>query len=149
MKIDQIKRREFLQIASVIGLSATTSGYSLIINAAGEKVLNARTDLALAALDPGYMVGGSEITVQWAMTPRLASFAFDSEGALSWESSDFVTKPQANRSNTYRLHWQTWADVVKRLWQVLLSSCWNQSGKVNGRHWIMWNSAISTAAPSF
>ena len=92
MNIDHPKRREFLQVASVLGLTAATSGYSIITNAAGGKSLNARTDLALASLDPGYMVGGSEITVQWAMMPRLANFAFDDSGALTWEPSDFVTK---------------------------------------------------------
>jgi peptide/nickel transport system substrate-binding protein len=92
MKIDQMNRREFLQVASVIGLGATTAGYSLVTNAAGEKVLNARTDLALVSLDPGYMVGGSEVTMQWAMMPRLANFSFDSEGALTWVPSDYVTR---------------------------------------------------------
>lgn len=92
MKIDELNRREFLQVASVLGLTAATSSYSIVANAAGGKTLNARTDLALAALDPGYMVGGSEITVQWAMMPRLANFAFDDAGALTWEPSDFVTR---------------------------------------------------------
>lgn len=84
MKINQLDRREFLQVASALGLAAATSGYSIVSNAAGGKTLNARTDLALAALDPGYMVGGSEITVQWAMMPRLANFAFEESGALKW-----------------------------------------------------------------
>lgn len=92
MKIDQLNRREFLQVTSVLGLSAASAGYTITANAAGGKTLNARTDLALSSLDPGYMVGGSEITVQWAMMPRLANFAFDAEGALTWEPSDFVTR---------------------------------------------------------
>ncbi len=84
-----MKRREFLQVASVLGVGAAFGGYSIAVNAAGERVLTARTDLALASLDPGYMVGGSEITVQWALMPRLANFAFK-DGALTWEPSDFV-----------------------------------------------------------
>lgn len=92
MNINRLDRREFLQVASALGLAAATAGYSVVSNAAGEKTLNARTDLALAALDPGYMVGGSEITVQWAMMPRLANFAFEDSGALTWEPSDYVSK---------------------------------------------------------
>jgi len=90
MKINHPNRREFLEVASVLGIGAATAGFSVQTLAQDKKVLNARSHLKLASLDPGYMVGGSEITVQWALMPRLANFAFADDGSLSWEPSHFV-----------------------------------------------------------
>ena len=53
MKSFDEKRREFLQVASALGMSAALGGYSIQTNAEGHRVLNARSHLKLASLDPG------------------------------------------------------------------------------------------------
>ena len=89
MNAPTMKRREFLQVASALGLGGAMGAYSIQALADGKRVLNARSHLKLASLDPGYMVGGTEVTVQWALMPRLANFSFK-DGALIWQPSDFV-----------------------------------------------------------
>ena len=134
MKNFDEKRREFLQVASALGMSAALGGYSIQTNAEGHRVLNARSHLKLASLDPGYMVGGSEITIQWALMPRLANFTFEG-GALGWAPSDFVShlsqpdgthidytlKPGLQWSNGYG---ELTSDDVKYSFERMLESEW-------------------------
>jgi peptide/nickel transport system substrate-binding protein len=45
----------------------------------------------IQVLDPGYMIGGAETTVQYATLPRLAIPVMDAGGTWGWEPSDYVS----------------------------------------------------------
>jgi peptide/nickel transport system substrate-binding protein len=55
-------------------------------------VLRSRFNEDMQVLDPGYMIGGVETTVQFATLPRLAIPVRDASGTWSWGPSDYVSE---------------------------------------------------------
>ena len=83
-----LNRRQFIQRTAALG-AATGLGISPAAFAQG-KTLNIRMRRDVQILDPGYMVGGTEITTQAAVMPRLARAAYDGD-TLIWEPSQYVS----------------------------------------------------------
>ncbi|MBT7647409.1 MAG: hypothetical protein HN768_10190, partial [Rhodospirillaceae bacterium] len=84
-----LNRRSVLQAAGVAA-SASLFVDSLIspANAASDRTLRIRTNRAIVSTDPGYMVGGFEMVLQFACLARLASYT----GGDTWgvKPSEFV-----------------------------------------------------------
>lgn len=94
-----LSRRGFMS-----SLAATTSALALasharIARAQGKTVLNARMQRDIEILDPGFMVGGSEIDVQNTVMPRLIEFAHEG-GKVGWRKSPH-TQAIAYRDDTH------------------------------------------------
>ena len=53
--------------------------------------LRSRYNEDIQVLDPGYMIGGAETTVQFATLPRLANPVKDASGTWNWAASDYVS----------------------------------------------------------
>ena len=80
-------RRGFLQ-GSLAVTAAASLGARAAVSQDG-KILRIRAVRDLQVLDPGWMVGGLEIDLQYATQGALAVFA-EKDGQLSWVPSDFV-----------------------------------------------------------
>ena len=63
----RISRRNFMASTTLIGAAGLMLPYASSAYAASGKTLNVRMDRDIDILDPGYMVGGSEIDVQQAV----------------------------------------------------------------------------------
>jgi peptide/nickel transport system substrate-binding protein len=91
-----LNRRRFLQVT---GLGAILAGieapHSL---AADSKVLHVRSRRDIQVLDPGWMIGGMEIDLQYACLASLAVFV--PGDPLSWRPSAFVESVQATSGTT-------------------------------------------------
>ncbi|MGI9336012.1 MAG: ABC transporter substrate-binding protein, partial [Gammaproteobacteria bacterium] len=87
MRNVSISRRKF--IAGTAAGTAAASGLLPPVTFSQEgRTLNARLVRDIQVLDPGYMIGGSEIDTQWAIFPRLArTLAGDK---WRWEPSPYV-----------------------------------------------------------
>ncbi|MEQ8603241.1 MAG: ABC transporter substrate-binding protein [Marivibrio sp.] len=83
-------RRGFLAAGGAVGAAAMLPKWVGPAQAA-ERVLNLRLDADNAILDPGYMVGGSEIEAQKQCLPFLAQYVVE-DGAVGWEPTYFVSK---------------------------------------------------------
>jgi peptide/nickel transport system substrate-binding protein len=55
-------------------------------------LLKVRMESDIQVLDPGYMIGGTEQTIQYACLPRLAIPVKDANGEWAWVPSDYVEK---------------------------------------------------------
>lgn len=55
-------------------------------------VLKVRMEADIQVLDPGFMIGGSETSVQYACLPRLAIPVKQANGEWGWAPSDYVEK---------------------------------------------------------
>ena len=81
----------------ILAATAGVSAYGLfgpamsVARAQGGKTLKVRQDRDINILDPGYMVGGTEIEVQFAVLPRLVDFDY-SKGAVTWMPDAIVEK---------------------------------------------------------
>src|SRR5262249_1603432 len=53
-------------------------------------VLKVRMGTDIQILDPGYMIGGAETTLNYTCLPRLAVPVRDASGSWGWKPSDFV-----------------------------------------------------------
>ena len=83
-----MKRREFLGTTAALSAAFGSGMWSMSVGAQGEKVLNVRLIRDIQILDPGYMIGGAEVTTQFAVMPRLAEVpAGDS---WSWRPAVYV-----------------------------------------------------------
>ena len=57
-------------------------------------VLKIRSNRDLQVLDPGWMIGGMEIDLQYACLPSLTVYSLK-DGQLGWVPSDFVERVQS------------------------------------------------------
>jgi len=82
-------RRQFLATTAVAGVASMFGPLGRRAHAATGGVLKVRTDRDIGTLDPGYMVGGSEIEVQKSVLPTLVDFSFVN-GQLTWRPSMYA-----------------------------------------------------------
>ena len=83
-----LTRRKFLGGSAALTAAFGSGMWSTSVGAQGEKVLNVRLIRDIQILDPGYMIGGAEVTTQFAVLPRLAEVpAGDS---WSWRPAVYV-----------------------------------------------------------
>lgn len=92
MKKTRFSRREFARTSA--GAVAAAGLVDHVVNpskarAQSTRPLRIRTNRSIVSTDPGYMVGGFEMVLQFACLARLASYV---EGdSWDWKPSDFVT----------------------------------------------------------
>ena len=55
-------------------------------------ILKVRMEADIQVLDPGYMIGGAETTIQFACLPRLAVPVKEADGNWGWAPSEYVEK---------------------------------------------------------
>ena len=82
-----LSRRRFLQSAALATAGAAVG--PRIAGSAENKVLRIRAYRDIKILDPGYMIGGREITLQYACLAQLANYSPGDKWA--WQPSYFVT----------------------------------------------------------
>lgn len=90
---DKLNRRVFLASSAVVG-GASLFGLPLFAKDANAQAakLTVRADQDISILDPGYMVGGTEIEVQNAVLPVLLNFHVGEDGVYGAEPSVYVEK---------------------------------------------------------
>ena len=81
-------RRKFLGGSAALTAAFGSGMWSVGVGAQGERVLNVRLVRDIQILDPGYMIGGAEVTTQYAVLPRLAQVPAGDE--WGWAPSAFV-----------------------------------------------------------
>src|SRR5262245_51100859 len=133
----QITRRDFLA-GSAAAVAVGSVGLAPQEAAAqAKKVVRYRGDLDIQVLDPGYMVGGMEIPVDYATLPRLATAQKTADG-WGWAPADYVEKieqtddthiaftlkPGFMWSNGYG---EVTAEDVKYSFERILQSDWKDS----------------------
>jgi len=133
----KITRRHLLVGTAAV---ATVSAFDLDgrhAQAAGNKLVRVRGDIDIQILDPGYMIGGMEIPVDYATLPRLAISKKTADG-WSWEPAPFVDKIEqvdpTHIAFTLKpgLMWsggngEVTADDVKYSFERILKSDWKDS----------------------
>ena len=77
--------------------------------------LRSRYNEDIQVLDPGYMIGGAETTMQFATLPRLANPVKDASGTWTWAPVRLCQRSQADRRRQHRLHAQAGLHVERRL----------------------------------
>ena len=85
-----LNRRTFIEASAAMSAAAMVQSWMSPANASvtPERVLRMRTNRTIVSTDPGYMVGGMEIVLQYACLAQLATF---NEGPdWSWSPSEFV-----------------------------------------------------------
>src|SRR5262245_51672722 len=89
---NSLNRRGFLKTYEVLGAGGIF-GMPLFSGTARAqaKNLTVRMDQDISILDPGYMVGGTEIETQNAVLPSLVNLDVK-EGVYSWKPSVYVEK---------------------------------------------------------
>ena len=86
----KMDRRRMLQATAVAAsASAFVDGLLSPASAMSDKPLRVRTNRDINSTDPGYMVGGFEMILQFACLPRLASYKDGDK--WDWQPSEFVT----------------------------------------------------------
>ncbi len=93
MTTPKLDRRRLLQASAGSAAAAGFVGGLLDPDSAwaqSDKLLRVRTNRAILSTDPGYMVGGFEMVLQYACLARLARYTGSSE-VWDWEPSEFVT----------------------------------------------------------
>ena len=91
MKKNGTTRRGFLGSTAALGAIGTLAGWSNMAVAQSGSVLRLRIDSDNNVLDPGYMVGGTEIEAQKQCLPFLAEYVRDGE-SFAWRPTYFVQK---------------------------------------------------------
>jgi peptide/nickel transport system substrate-binding protein len=87
-----MNRRELLKNSAVVAaIAALGIKPEQVLGAEGD-VLKCRMEVDIQVLDPGYMIGGSETSVQFATLPRLAIPVKDANGEWGWKPSEYVEK---------------------------------------------------------
>ncbi len=94
-----ITRRGFVAGTAVATAAAALGIRPEQILAAEGGVLSVRMHGDIQVLDPGYMIGGAETTVQFACLPRLAIPVLGSDGTWGWAPSDYVVKVEQTDDN--------------------------------------------------
>ena len=82
---DLLKSSSFLAAIGMLGIKPEQ------VLAAGGRLLKVRMEADIQVLDPGYMIGGAETTIQFACLPRLA-VPVKKADAWGWAPSDYVEK---------------------------------------------------------
>ena len=90
MRVPKYSRRDFLATTTAIGAVGAALSFGSITTSAAGKTLNMRMSRDIDILDPGYMVGGSEIETQLSTMPTLAKYTYTG-GQLGWGPTDYVT----------------------------------------------------------
>ena len=88
MSTPSLTRREFLGRSAALSAALGSGMWSVTTGAQGERILNVRLVRDIQILDPGYMIGGAEVTTQYAVLPRLAQVPAGDQ--WSWVPSAFV-----------------------------------------------------------
>jgi len=83
---DLLRNSAFLSAIAALGIKP-----SQVLAQEGD-ILKVRIEADIQILDPGYMVGGVETTVQYACLPRLAVPVRGADGNWSWKPSEYVEK---------------------------------------------------------
>ncbi|WP_297769496.1 ABC transporter substrate-binding protein [uncultured Roseovarius sp.] len=91
MKRTMTTRRTFLASSAAISATGFVLGSANMLRAQEGKVLNLRLDGDNQILDPGYMVGGTEIEAQKQCLPFLAEYVRDGD-AFTWQPTSYVTR---------------------------------------------------------
>jgi len=86
-----ISRRAFLASTAAAGTFAAAAGWPAAGRAEMGKVLRLRLDGDNNVLDPGYMVGGTEIEAQKQCLPFLAEYVREGD-TFTWRPTYYVTK---------------------------------------------------------
>ena len=87
-----LNRRELLKNSAFLSAIAALGIKPGQVLAADENVLKVRMEADIQVLDPGYMIGGAETSIQFACLPRLAQPVKDAAGNWTWAASDYVEK---------------------------------------------------------
>ena len=87
-----LNRRELLKNSAFLAAIAALGIKPEQVLAAGGDVLKVRMEADIQILDPGYMIGGTEQTIQFACLPRLAIPVKEASGTWGWVPSDYVDK---------------------------------------------------------
>lgn len=85
-----IGRRKFVASAATASAAIALGINPKNILAQEGDILKVRMDADIQVLDPGYMIGGAETTVQFATLPRLAVPVKDASGIWGWAPSDYA-----------------------------------------------------------
>ena len=85
-----IGRRKFVASAATVSAAIALGIKPGNILAQEGEILKVRMEGDIQVLDPGYMIGGAETTVQFATLPRLAIPVQDAGGTWGWAPSDYV-----------------------------------------------------------
>ena len=90
MTLPQTSRRTFLATTAALTAAGIVGGpFSSLARAQSGGLLRERASRDIAILDPGYMVGGTEITTQLAVMPTLAEYD-RSGGQLGWKPTPYM-----------------------------------------------------------
>ena len=87
-----MNRRELLRNSAFLSAIAALGIKPSQVLAADAELLKVRMEADIQVLDPGYMIGGTEQSVQYACLPRLAIPVMDGSGNWGWAPSDYVEK---------------------------------------------------------
>ena len=85
-----INRRELLRNSAFLAAIAASGIKPGDVLAADTDLLKVRMEQDIQVLDPGYMIGGAETTIQFGTMPRLAVPVQDAKGTWGWAPSDYV-----------------------------------------------------------
>ena len=83
---DLLKRSSFLAAIGVLGIRPEQ-----VLAQEGD-ILKVRMEADIQVLDPGYMIGGAETSIQFACLPRLAVPTKEADGKWGWVPSEYVEK---------------------------------------------------------
>jgi len=86
-----MNRRALLRNAAMLTAAGLIGIKPENVLAADAGLLKLRMEADIQVLDPGYMIGGAETSIQYACLPRLAR-PVKANGAWGWEASDYVDK---------------------------------------------------------
>ena len=85
-------RRRFLGGAAALGAAAGVGLPRWSMAQDRPSVLRLRFDGGNSNLDPGYMIGGTEVETQKQCLPFLTEYAYLDDGTLAWRPTYYVTK---------------------------------------------------------
>lgn len=85
-----INRRDILRSSAFLSAIAVLGIKPDQVLAQEGDILKVRMEADIQVLDPGYMIGGTETTVQFACLPRLAVPVRAADGNWGWAPSDYV-----------------------------------------------------------
>jgi peptide/nickel transport system substrate-binding protein len=87
-----MNRRKLLRNSAFLSAIAALGIKPEQVLSADTELLKIRMEGDIQVLDPGYMIGGAEQSVQYACLPRLAIPVKDASGNWGWAPSDYVEK---------------------------------------------------------
>ena len=87
-----INRRDILRSSAFLSAIAVLGIKPDQVLAQEGDVLKVRMEADIQVLDPGFMIGGAETTIQFACLPRLAVPVRAADGNWGWAPSDYVEK---------------------------------------------------------